>query len=41
MEAVKAFAGSDVAKAVVEPHAAAALLNYDERVQHYDVVEEA
>src|SRR5262245_52016210 len=40
MEAMRAFAGSDVARAVVEPEAVAALVNFDERVQHYEVVEE-
>lgn len=40
MDAVEAFAGSDVAKAVVEPQAIAALTDYDREVQHFDLVEE-
>ena len=40
MEAIKGFAGSDVAKAVVEPEAIAALVDYDRMVQHYEVIEE-
>ncbi len=41
MDAVRAFAGEDVGKAVVEPEAAAALAGFDETVRHYEVVEEA
>jgi heme-degrading monooxygenase HmoA len=41
MAAVRAFAGADPHRAVVEPEAAAALADYDETVQHYIVVEEA
>jgi heme-degrading monooxygenase HmoA len=41
MEAVRAFAGVDVEKAVVEPEAAAALADYDAVVQHYEVLEAA
>jgi heme-degrading monooxygenase HmoA len=40
MDAIRAFAGTDVEKAVVEPDAVAALLEFDGRVRHYDVVEE-
>ena len=40
MEAVRAFAGDDSGKAVVEPAAAAALLDYDDRVQHFHLVGE-
>lgn len=40
MEAIRAFAGADVGKAVVEPGAVAALASYDDRVQHYEVVAE-
>jgi len=40
MEAITGFAGSDVAKAVVEPEAIAALIDYDRTVQHYEVIEE-
>ena len=39
MDAVRTFAGSDPNKAVVEPAAAAPLVDYDRSVQHYDVVE--
>lgn len=38
--AIRAFAGDDVAKAVVEPDAIAALVDFDETVQHYEVIEE-
>jgi heme-degrading monooxygenase HmoA len=40
MEAIQAFAGADVGKAVVEPGAVAALRSYDDRVQHYEVIAE-
>lgn len=40
MDAIHAFAGMDVENAVVEPGAVAALMEFDNRVQHYDVVEE-
>jgi len=39
MDAVRAFAGPDPDKAVVEPAAAAALVDYDRSVQHYDMIE--
>jgi uncharacterized protein len=38
MDAVRGFAGSDPAKAVVEPAARAALSDFDETVTHYEVV---
>lgn len=38
--AIRAFAGDDVGKAVVEPSAIAALVDYDETVQHYVVADE-
>jgi len=41
VEAIRGFAGSDISKAVVEPSAAAALLDFDASVQHYEVIEEA
>ena len=41
IEAICGFAGSDISKAVVEPAAAAALLDFDASVQHYEVIEEA
>jgi len=41
IDAVRAFAGADMDKAVVEPGARAALADYDFHVRHYDVLEEA
>jgi len=41
IEAIRAFAGDDIGKAVVEPGAVAALIDFDATVQHYDVIEEA
>jgi heme-degrading monooxygenase HmoA len=38
MDAVRAFAGTDVSRAVVEPEAIAALKDYDRTVHHYEVV---
>jgi heme-degrading monooxygenase HmoA len=38
MEAVRAFAGADVSRAVVEQEAAAALKDFDRTVHHYEVV---
>jgi heme-degrading monooxygenase HmoA len=40
MDAIRAFAGTDVEKDVVEPGAAAALIDYDTSVRHYEVIEE-
>jgi heme-degrading monooxygenase HmoA len=40
MDAIRAFAGMDVEQAVVEPDVVAALIEFDGRVRHYDVVEE-
>lgn len=39
MEAIRAFAGDDVERAVVEPGAVAALSDFDRTVVHHDVVE--
>ena len=39
MDAVRAFAGADASRAVVEPEAVAALIDYDRTVHHYEVVE--
>ena len=39
METIRAFAGMEVDKAVVEPGAAAGLVEFDERVRYYEVVE--
>ena len=38
--AVRAFAGDDIDRAVVEPEAAAILLSFDKRVHHYEIAEE-
>ncbi len=40
MEAIRAFAGPAVDKAVVEPGAVAALDDFDDTVRHYEVIEE-
>lgn len=40
MESIRSFAGSDLERAVVEPGAVAALVEFDARVCHYEVVEE-
>ena len=40
IDAIRAFAGEDIARAVVEPDAVAALLDFDAVVQHYDVIED-
>ena len=39
MAAIRAFAGSNPGRAVVEPGAVAALTDYDRTVQHYGVLE--
>ena len=39
MDVIRGFAGDDVDRAVVEPGAVAALIDVDERVQHYEVIE--
>ncbi len=41
MDAIRVFAGEEIDKAVVEPGAVAALLDFDAKVQHYEVIEEA
>jgi len=40
LQAIKAFAGDDIERAVVEPGAVAALLDYQSVVRHYEVVQE-
>jgi heme-degrading monooxygenase HmoA len=40
MDAIRQFAGNDISKAVVEPEAVAALLDFDRVVHHYEVVME-
>ena len=39
MEAIRRFAGDDPERAVVEPEAQAALIDYDELVSHYEVMQ--
>ncbi len=41
MDAIRDFAGSEIGKAVVEPGAVAALVDFDAKVQQYEVIEEA
>ena len=40
LEAIRAFAGADVGNAVVEPEGVAALVSFDPRVRHYEVVQD-
>ncbi len=40
MDAIHAFTGPDVGKAVVEPGAVAVLTDFDNTVRHYEVVED-
>lgn len=40
LEAVRAFAGADIGRAVVEPGAVAALSDCDHTVRHYEVLED-
>jgi heme-degrading monooxygenase HmoA len=40
LDAIRAFAGDDIRKAVVEPEAAALLVAFDPTVEHFEVVEE-
>ncbi len=40
IEAIRAFAGDDIRRAVVEPGAVAALEDFDAIVTHYEVLEE-
>jgi heme-degrading monooxygenase HmoA len=41
MESIRAFAGENVEQAVVEPGAAAALVEFDAFVRHYEIIEDA
>jgi heme-degrading monooxygenase HmoA len=41
LESIRAFAGAEIEKAIVEPGGVAALLEFDDRVHHYEVVEAA
>jgi heme-degrading monooxygenase HmoA len=40
LAAIQAFAGADAETAVVEPGAAAALVDFDRTVLHYEIVED-
>jgi heme-degrading monooxygenase HmoA len=40
MDAIRGFAGTDIEKAVVEPGAVAALVEFDTTVRHYEALEE-
>ena len=40
MDAIRGFAGADPDKAVVEPGAMAALVEFERAVHHYVVIEE-
>jgi heme-degrading monooxygenase HmoA len=40
LESIRAFAGDDIQKAIVEPEGVAALIDFDPTVRHYEVVEE-
>ena len=40
-DAIRAFAGEDIERAVVEPEAAAALTSFDATVQHWDILSPA
>jgi heme-degrading monooxygenase HmoA len=40
MESIRAFAGTNFGRAVVEPGAVAALTEFDHAVQHYEVIED-
>ena len=40
MDSIKAFAGAEVDKAVVEPGAVAALTGFDATVRHYEILED-
>jgi hypothetical protein len=40
MDSIRAFAGPNIEKAVLEPGAVAVLIEFDTDVRHYDVIEE-
>jgi heme-degrading monooxygenase HmoA len=40
LDSIRSFAGPDIERAVVEPDAVAALVEFDARVHHYEVIEE-
>ena len=39
-DAIRAFAGDEIGKAVVEPEAVVALVDFDEWVRHYELIED-
>ena len=41
LEAIRAFAGDDIERAVVEPEARALLARFDDKVSHFEVALEA
>jgi heme-degrading monooxygenase HmoA len=41
MDAIRAFAGADLTRAVVHPDVTAILTRFDDTVQHYEVLEES
>jgi heme-degrading monooxygenase HmoA len=40
MDPIRVFAGANIDRAVVEPEAQAVLIDFDQRVSHYEVVHE-
>jgi heme-degrading monooxygenase HmoA len=41
IDAIEAFAGGDIGRAVVEPGGVAALVEFDATARHYEIIEEA
>lgn len=41
LDAIRAFAGADIEKAMVEPGAVAALVDFDKTVSHYEIIDDA
>jgi heme-degrading monooxygenase HmoA len=39
LESIRAFAGADISKSIVEPGGVAALIEFDATAQHYEVIE--
>ena len=39
MDAIRAFAGADAGKAIVEPAGVAALVDFDDRARHYETID--
>jgi quinol monooxygenase YgiN len=40
MDAIRAFAGDDAGKAIVDPEGVATLVDFDDRAQHYEAIED-